>query len=364
VRPSRPRFSALVFCNLALLALPFLPGCSQSALDSTADSGSQDGADQGAADPGLDGGADLGADPGTDLAAPDVEVPGDDGEQTPEGWVKIPAGSFTMGTPGGEPCRYAEEDLHQVTLSHAFEIMTTEVTQRAYEGLMGINPSGFPACGQDCPVEQVKWIHAVQYCNKLSEQSALAPCYECVTDAEQVTTCTPAAAYAGQKIYDCPGYRLPTEAEWEYAYRAGTAGAYYASGSGPASCGTCLSDPSADGIAWHCGNSGVLYTPCQDLSEYGGASCAGAHPVGLKAPNAWGLYDLAGNVWEWCHDWYQERLGTDPVTDPWGAETGTFKMVRGGSWDNSASSARAGMRNSFTPYFNYPRLGFRVVRSR
>jgi formylglycine-generating enzyme required for sulfatase activity len=212
------------------------------------------------------------------------------------GFVRIEPGSFTMGSPGSEEGRDNDEAQHAVTLTRGFCLMATEVTQGQWRSVMGSNPSGFASCGASCPVEQVSWDDAVAYANRKSQAEGLQPCYE-------------GSTFVG---VGCTGYRLPTEAEWEYAARAGTTGARHGS---------------LDAVAWHVGNSGGT-----------------THPVGQKQANAWGLYDMLGNVWEWTSDWYGSYPG-GAVTDPVGASTGSNRVLRGGSWYSHARLARAAYRN-------------------
>jgi formylglycine-generating enzyme required for sulfatase activity len=243
-----------------------------------------------------------------------------------------------MGSPTSEPCRASDEDQHQVTLTRDLEIQSTEVTQGEFQSLMGYNPSYFSSCGGHCPVEQVNWYEAVGYCNALSASKGYAKCYTCTGSGASVT-CQEASAYSGQKVYDCPGYRLPTDAEWEYAYRAGTTTAFY---NGPITCCT-GTDANADKIGWCDANS--------------------THPVGQKLKNAWHLYDMAGNVWEWCHDWYQSRLGSSAVTDPFGSSSGSARVLRGGSWSSSAHDLRAANRRDYNPTRRPNHTGFRCART-
>jgi len=150
----------------------------------------------------------------------------DTGPASPGTFVKINKGTFKMGSPAAEKCHYTDEEQHDVTLTHDFEIQTTEVTQAQFKALMSYNPSVFKSCGDNCPVEKVKWYEAAAYCNALSAKIGYAQCYTC-TNSGTMVTCTWAVGYENEKTYKCPGYRLPTEAEWEYAYRAGTQTAYY-----------------------------------------------------------------------------------------------------------------------------------------
>jgi len=231
-------------------------------------------------------------------------------------FVHLQPGRFLMGSPAGEEGRSSGEDQHEVVLTRPFLMGTAPVTQKEYQAVMGTNPSHFQ--GGDLPVEQVSWLDAVAFCNALSRGEGLEEAYH-IQGAE-----------VRWKGLDCPGWRLPTEAEWEYACRAGTTGARYGD---------------LDAIAWYSGNSGNQ-----------------THPVRQKAPNAWGLCDMLGNVWEWCWDWY----GTYPggrVVDPVGPDSGSYRVHRGGSWRNDALLARAARRNYFIPVYRYCNLGFRLARS-
>jgi formylglycine-generating enzyme required for sulfatase activity len=254
----------------------------------------------------------TGASPGQG-ASPTTNAPGSASDM-----VQIPAGRFLMGDKG-----QAGAKPHEVGVS-AFLMDRTLVTQEQYEKAMGENPSRWK--GGKNPVEQVRWSDAVRFCNKRSELEGLRPCYDLKT---------------WKCDFEADGYRLPTEAEWEYACRAGTLSAYFFG-----------DDASKLGdYAWFDKNSGGR-----------------PRPVGQKQPNAWGLYDLSGNVWEWCNDFYGvDYYAKSPPTDPRGPDAGQTKVVRGGAWRFSAERCRSGYRYNENPgyadvCFGYDIYGFRCVR--
>jgi formylglycine-generating enzyme required for sulfatase activity len=261
-------------------------------------------------------------------------------------YVTVPTGWFYMGSPTSEPCRNSNETLHKVTLTHGFEIKATEVTQGQFTALMGYNPSTFTSCGDHCPVESLTWYEAAAYCNQLSVSKSLPTCYACTGSAKQIV-CDEQTAYSGTLIYTCPGYRLPTEAEWEYAYRAGTTTAFY---NGPITSSTCSGyDPNADQIGWYDYNAGGQ-----------------THPGANKLPNAWGIYDMAGNVWEYTNDLWLDDLGASAVIDPIGAPStgGKDKIVaRGASYNWTLPYLRAAARASNPKQSRLAWLGLRCVRS-
>jgi len=224
-----------------------------------------------------------------------------------------------MGSPANEPGRDSDEVQHQVTVS-SFYMGKYEVTQKEYQEVMGANPSNFK--GDNLPVEMVSWYDAVEYCNKRSQKEGLTPAY--TINGSNVTWNKSAN-----------GYRLPTEAEWEYAARGGngTPGNYTYSG------GNTVGD-----VAWYEDNSGNS-----------------THAVGTKKPNGLGLYDMTGNVWEWCWDWYGAYSGT-AQTDPVGAVSGTYRVLRGGCWIISAANTRSANRDGSNPSNWGYNFGFRLVR--
>ena len=219
-------------------------------------------------------------------------------------FVLIPAGTFMMGTPSDEPGRGNDELQHTVTISKSFYLQTTEVTQGQWREIMGTNPSHFKDCGDDCPVEQVNWDDAQEFILRLNEREG------------------------------ADKYRLSTEAEWEYACRAGSTTRF------------CFGDDETKLAehAWYHDNSG--FRP---------------HPVGQKKSNAWGLYDMHGNVWEWCEDWYGD-YPSSPVTDPTGPSSGTARVFRGGGWRYYAGNCRSAFRFGSPPVDRGFDVGFRVAR--
>jgi len=240
--------------------------------------------------------------------------------------VRIQGGTFTMGSPANEPEHYDDEVQHKVTVS-SFYMGKYQVTQKEYQAVMGTNPSNFK--GDNLPVEEVSWYDAVNYCNRLSQKEGLAPAY--TVNGANVTW-----------NQNADGYRLPTEAEWEYACRAGT--------TTPFSTGNNITTRQAN----YDGNNPYNNNA---KGEYRGKTT----PVGSFEPNSWGLYDMHGNVMEWCWDWYGDYSG-GAQTDPKGASSGTHRVERGGSWLSHAKNLRSARRDYYTPSYRIVNLGFRLVR--
>ena len=236
--------------------------------------------------------------------------------------------------------------------------MTTEVTRQIWADLKAVQPTlpSDPSVTRfsetmEHPVQSYSWAEAVLFANLMSLQDGYTRCYY---KDEGFTTPVDATNYnIDDDIYcdfSADGYRLPTEAEWEYAARAGTMGPFSADepNYSSANCDDDYPSPpldALDSIAWWCGNS-------EDI----------AHPVGTRLPNPWGLYDMHGNVFEWCWDWYAD-YPSGPVTDPRGPATGQLRVQRGGAWDVKAYGCRSAFRNGGLPDFRYYYQGFRLLRT-
>ena len=236
--------------------------------------------------------------------------------------VDCPAGNFLMGSPKGfllfggwgtETGRQSDEFQHKVIISKPYKISKYPVTQKIFKSFWWRNPARFS--GENNPVEYVSWFDAKDYCKKLNNKFA-------------------------NKLPKGYKFDLPTEAQWEYACRAGKFTAFNSGKELTSDTGYCAN---LDEVGWYSQNSSKT-----------------THPVGQKKPNAWGIYDMHGNVWEWCNDLYDD-YPSHLVTDPKGATDGKYRVVRGGSWDSEAQNCRSATRNNFEPDYFDNHIGFRLA---
>ena len=274
-------------------------------------------------------------------------------EPAPAGWVRVEPGTFVMGSLSKEPGRGEAEQAHNVTITYPFLVSAYEVTQKEWEEITYRRPTAFTGCGPTCPVTDVSWFDAVEFANRLSERSKLETCYE-------IKESGTAKAVSWPRGTACRGFRLPTEAEWEYAARAGGAEAL---GDAPI---TALERQPADPVlavrAVFGGNSAVTYAGAEDCSKWGaGLTSCGVAPVGSKKPNAWGLYDTSGNASEWVWDTLS-NFPVNGVVDPAQQTAGQPNLVRGGSWMSTGRDCRLAAREQTQPVARKT-FGIRLVRS-
>ena len=255
----------------------------------------------------------------------------------PSNMVLIKAGEFTMGSSLNEVGRDIDEEQHKITITYDFVIGKYEVSQTEYKYLMNNNPSSYADC-ENCPVEMISWFDAIKYCNALSIKEGYPVAYD-----ENTGSLLNANGYVTTDITEVQGYRLPTEAEWEYAARAGN--------TGPFSIDSNLSTNQANY------NGNFPYN-----NNKKGIYRQRTVPVNSLAANAWGLYGMHGNVWEWCHDWRASYFGD--ATNPIGTVNGSQRVLRGGSWGSDAKSCRLAYRYSSNSTYRYSSYGFRIVRNR
>ena len=310
---------------------------------------------------------------GTDAAGDADSGPSFDCQHAPvtedckSGWCRIPAGCFVMGSPKDEWGRGANtENQVKVTLTHPFLIQQKETSQADWVALGLKNPSAPPAKPGDggdclepaCPVGNVTWFEAAGFANLLSQKEGLKPCYVlegCTGQLGEGMACTKIGTTA-PTYYQCEGYRLPGEAEWEYAARAGTTTAFY---TGPiktlSDLGECAEDPNLASAEWYCFNSG-------------GLTGSVTHPGGLKKKNPWGLFDTLGNTYEWTNDPMKGLgYGTVPLVDPWGTvqikDPIEAVVLRGCGPITFSSRCRAAAHFAVSRPSHAGGLGFRLVRS-
>jgi formylglycine-generating enzyme required for sulfatase activity len=274
--------------------------------------------------------------------------------QEPANMVRIAGGTFTMGSPLTEVDRSSNETQHSVTIADPFYIGKYEVTQKEWTDVMGttiqqqrdITDKNWPLYGEgdNYPMYYVSWYEVIEYCNKRSEKEGLMPAYtidKTRSDGNN-TNEDDNVKWVVTWNRNANGYRLPTEAEWELACRAGTSTPFY----------------TGDNITTnHANYNGNYLYNNNAKGEYRRKTWE----VGSGTPNPWGLYDMSGNVWEWCWDWFGSYSGTQ--TDPAGAAGGSYRVLRGGSWYDYAQYVRSAYRDAYAPAYRYNYLlGFRLVR--
>lgn len=275
----------------------------------------------------------------------------------PDGFALIPSGSFTMGDQSSPPVGYSDElPVHSVQVS-AFYMAKYEVTKELWDtvrawgltnGYTDLAVGGGKAANH--PVHSITWYDMVKWCNARSQKESLTPCY----------TVSGLTYETGSSAPDCnwnaSGYRLPSEAEWEKSARIGVYGKNFPWG-----------DTITHSQANYYSRSFFTYdvSPTRNYHPtYAVGGVPYSSPVGSFAPNGHGLYDMAGNMWEWCWDWDgSSYYSTSPGSDPRGPSSGTSRVDRGGSWDNGAAYCRVAYRNSNTPTITDVSIGFRIARS-
>lgn len=251
------------------------------------------------------------------------------------------AGTFLMGSPVGEPGRVSDETQHTVVLTDSLYVCKHEVTQSEWRSVMGWNESAYP--GDNRPVEEVTWFDAVTYCNDLSSRDG----YDAVYAITGVTSSgNHITAATVTLIPNANGYRLLTEAEWEYTCRATSISAFCNGGVTNVGLNCSPLDPNLDAVGWYCGNSSNT-----------------THDVEGKSANLWGLKDMHCNVQEWCWDWYAAAYPSGPVSDPVGPASGSYRVLRGGSLLSYARNSRSAVRIGNVPSRRYYNIGLRVAKA-
>ncbi|MCK5808965.1 SUMF1/EgtB/PvdO family nonheme iron enzyme [bacterium] len=273
--------------------------------------------------------------------------------------VSLSSGSFWMGSTTTETGRKEDEVRHFVQLSQGYALGKYEVTQGLFKAVLGYNSSHFSQCGNECPVENISYNEALHYANELSKIVGNTPCFDCHGKGASVV-CTLKEEYNHPS--ECSGYRLPTEAEWEFAVRAGTTTPLY----NKRVLATASDSSSVSPIAWFMNNSSVSYDGGYDCHEwFDGAEKCGTQPHGKKVANDFDLYDMLGNVGEWTMDSYQKYAdGTEdePLVNPF-VHGSSLHTVRGGSWADLATSCRSAARSNLSASSKNNKVGFRLAKT-